>query len=133
MTANNFYNKKLKENARILRNNSTKAEIHLWFRVLKASQTGYPFRRQRPIGNYIVDFVCLPKKLIIEVDGITHSYDEVAEYDKVRQAKLEKMEFSIIPFTDQEVFHATNNVRQQIIDTLELLPLTPSKGGVNQA
>lgn len=80
-----------------------------------------------------MDFVCLPKKLIIEVDGITHSYDEVAEYDKVRQAKLEKMEFSIIPFTDQEVFHATNNVRQQIIDTLELLPLTPSKGGVNQA
>lgn len=67
---NNYYNPKHKFLARKLRSKMTKAEACLWKYGLRASKQGVPFRRQRPIDQYIADFVCLPLKLIIEVDGI---------------------------------------------------------------
>ena len=68
MPSNNHYSKRLKENANALRKRMTKAEACLWKYVLRARLLeGHQFRRQRPIDNYIVDFVCLKLKLIIEV------------------------------------------------------------------
>lgn len=70
------YNSKLKPTARVLRNSMTPAEILLWS-GLKAKQfCGLQFYRQRPLGNYIVDFYCPAKKLVIEVDGGHHCYDD---------------------------------------------------------
>lgn len=73
----NLYNKKLQPYASKNRKQMTKAEACLWKYVLKAKMTGYTFNRQRPVLNYIADFMCKEKKLIIEVDGITHTFEEV--------------------------------------------------------
>ena len=98
----------------------TKAEACLWKYVLKGRVLkGYQFRRQRPIDQYIVDFVCLPLKLIIEVDGITHTYAEVAKNDEIRQAKLESLGFKVIRFEDDEVLTQINRVRESILEVLE--------------
>lgn len=100
----------------------TKAEACLWKYVLSKKQmVGFPFRRQRPIDKYIADFVCLPLKLIIEVDGITHTYPEVMANDKVRQVKLESLGFKVIRFTDDEVLTGINSVFNVIHQEVELL------------
>jgi very-short-patch-repair endonuclease len=65
----------------------TKAEACLWKYVLKAGgMKGLAFRRQRPVLHYIADFMCKELQLIIEVDGITHTYEEVAEKDNRKQS-----------------------------------------------
>ncbi len=98
----------------------TKAEACLWKYVLRAKMlNGYQFRRQRPIGNYITDFVCLKLKLIIEVDGVTHEHGEVANEDAVRQTRLEELGFTVIRFTDDEVLTQINRVRESILGTIE--------------
>lgn len=100
----------------------TKAEACLWkYALSKKQMAGFPFRRQRPIDNYIADFVCLPLKLIIEVDGITHTYPEVIANDKIRQAKLESLGFKVIRFTDNEVLTAINRVHNAIYQEVQLL------------
>jgi len=65
--------------ARLLRKSSTDAEMQLWHKLRNRQLKGYKFKRQVPIGNYIVDFMCATAKLIIEVDGGQHS--EQIDYD----------------------------------------------------
>jgi len=72
-----YHNKKLKYTARTLRKNMTETEILLWSRVRRKQLLGFQFYRQRPHGNYIVDFYCPAAKLIIEIDGRQH-YEEKA-------------------------------------------------------
>ena len=76
---------------------------------------GYKFRRQRPILNYITDFVCLELKLIIELDGITHTGKEKTEKDFKRQKELEDAGFKVIRFSDDDVlnnvFHVTERIK----------------------
>ena len=86
---NNFYNKNLRKFASENRKQMAKAEACLWKYALKAKQLGYTFNRQRPVLNYIADFMCKEFKLIIEVDGYTHLLEEVAKNDIIRQYKLE--------------------------------------------
>jgi very-short-patch-repair endonuclease len=109
---NNFgYNKKLQPFANSLRKNMTKAETCLWKYVLKARQMrGYQFRRQRPVLNYIADFMCKELKLIIEVDGWTHTQEETYRKDIIKQNDLEKVGFTLLRFTDDEVLNSINNV-----------------------
>jgi len=84
---NHLYNKNLKTFASQNKQQMTKSEACMWKYVLSGSQMmGYKFRRQRPIDNYIVDFICLPLQLIIEVDGITHEIDENIIRDEIRDA-----------------------------------------------
>ena len=124
-----YYNKNLKLKARKLRNESTIAEATLWKYILRASGLGYPFKRQRLIANYIVDFVSLPLKLIIEVDGITHSYDEISERDQVREQKLKELGFKIIRITDDVILANVDRVRNYLLEEIKNLPQTSSKGG----
>ena len=71
------YHKDLKEIARKLRNDSTPAEIRLWTKLLRSKQMkGYQFLRQRPVLNYIADFMCKELRLIIEVDGESHEQNQ---------------------------------------------------------
>jgi len=122
MASNNHYNKNLQSKANDLRKSMTKAEASLWKYVLsKRHVKGHQFRRQRPIDRYIVDFVCLPLKLIIEVDGITHTYDDVVKNDKVRQKRLESLGYSVIRFTDDEVLTAIDRVFNNIVAEVERL------------
>ena len=124
--SNNFhYNKNLKDFARELRNDGTKAEACLWKYVLKASKlSGYKFRRQRPVLNYIADFMCMELLLIIEVDGITHWDEEVMKNDEIRQKKLEDIGFTVIRFTDEEVLHDIENVERVLVGFIEVFEKT---------
>jgi len=66
-------------------------------------QFGHKFRRQQPIGPYIVDVVCFAKKLLVELDGWTHSREQNYQHDDVRQDWLEARGFTVLRFTDDEV------------------------------
>jgi very-short-patch-repair endonuclease len=81
--SNHYYNKNLQPNANRLRKEMTKAEACLWKYVLRAGKMkGFQFRRQRPVLNYIADFMCKELMLVIEVDGITHQWEEVIKNDE---------------------------------------------------
>jgi very-short-patch-repair endonuclease len=111
-----LYNPNLQPFASKLRKRMTKAEACLWKYALRASKMkGYGFRRQRPVLNYIADFMCKELMLIIEVDGITHHDESVIQNDKIRQAKLEATGFTVLRFTDDEVLKNMKGV----INTLE--------------
>lgn len=100
----------------------TKAEACLWkFALAKKQMLNYSFRRQRPVGNYIVDFICLPLRLIVEVDGYSHQVQEIEIHNKKRQSELEKMGFTVIRFTDSEVLTQMDAVRDQIAHWVEKL------------
>ncbi len=100
----------------------TKAEACLWKYVLRARKMkGYSFRRQRPVINYIADFMCKELKLIIEVDGITHQYEETIKHDKKRQKKLEIEGFMVLRFEDSDVLNDINNVYHKIAATIDKL------------
>lgn len=104
------YNPKLKEIARKLRNNSTKAEIKLW-NYLKGKQLkGYDFHRQKPVGNHIVDFFCNGLMLAIEIDGYTHSFEETFEKDAIKSQKLSDIGIKILRFSDEEVMNNIEGV-----------------------
>lgn len=83
---------------------------------------GYKFRRQHIIGQYIADFVCLSKKLIIEVDGLIHQLPEIKENDEQRTKWLEKNGFYVLRFTNSEVIRNIEGVTNQIIKQLKTLP-----------
>ncbi len=102
------YNKSLKQNARSLRNSSTLSEVLLWQELRAGKMMGYKFNRQKPLGNYIVDFYCKPLNLVIEVDGRSH--DNKHEYDKKRDSELEQMGLSVLHFADLQVKKDMNNV-----------------------
>jgi len=96
-----FYDKKLKALSRELRKKGTLSEVLLW-NVLKGRKIkGNQFMRQKPIGDYIVDFYCSKLKLAIEIDGISHN--DKGEEDKIRQQKLESLGLSVLRFYEWDV------------------------------
>lgn len=97
------YDLKLKKLARTLRKNLTLSEVLLWNKLKSCQMFGYDFDRQKPIDNYIVDFYCKDLKLVIEIDGITHSWEEVAANDEIRQAKLESFGLTFLRLQDIDV------------------------------
>jgi very-short-patch-repair endonuclease len=120
-------------NARGLRSNMTDAERKLWYRLRAHRFNGASFRRQVPIGPYIVDFVCLQARLIVEVDGGQHGADR----DAVRDAWLRRQSFRVLRFWNNDVHSNIDGVLQVIADALaQALPpsLTlPRKGGGDYA
>ncbi len=118
----------------------TKAEACLWkFVIGKRQMRGYQFRRQRPVLNYIADFMCIELMLIIEVDGLTHQWDEVVARDIIRQQNLESIGFTVIRFDDEEVLTQINQVVHKIeeyIDYFNMIknhPLPPPAGDMHDA
>ena len=103
---NHAYNKNLQPFANKLRKQMTKAEACLWKYVLRARQLkGYQFRRQRPVLNYIADFMCFELMLIIEADGDYHNWEETSVKDKKRQDDLEAAGFTVLHFTNEEILN----------------------------
>ncbi|WP_042005482.1 DUF559 domain-containing protein, partial [Capnocytophaga canis] len=109
----------LAEKAKDLRNNMTQAETILWEK-LKSKKLDAKFRRQHVIGDYIVDFVCLAKRLIIEVDGGYHNTENQQVLDKERTEILNELGFEVIRFTNEEVVADLENVLQKIQEKLAL-------------
>jgi len=106
----------IKEIRDSLKNNPTQAEKLLWL-YLKNKKTGYKIRRQHIIDDFIVDFVCLNKKVVIEVDGKIHLNQK--EYDELRTTRLNELEFKVIRFENEEVFLNPEKVANQIKLVLE--------------
>jgi very-short-patch-repair endonuclease len=107
-------NKKIRSGKlqRALRNNMTNAERALWNLLRRREISGLKFRRQHPFGDYILDFVCLENRLVIEVDGGQHVRQ--AEYDENRTQKLQAAGFRVIRFWDTEVLKEIESVREKI-------------------
>ncbi len=99
-----------------LKKNPTKAEAIIW-EYLKTKKTGYKIRRLHIIGGFITDFVCLSKKLIIEIDGEIHLNQK--EYDENRTRILNELGYDLIRFSNNEVFENTNKVAQKIKTVLD--------------
>ena len=113
--------------AKNLRKRLTDTERLLW-RYLRAEQIeGYKFRRQEPIGKYIVDFACHEKRIVIEVDGSQHSIDK--EIDKTRDKWLREQGYEVIRFWNNEVLTNVYGVLEVIRNTLLSPSLNPSHQG----
>ena len=108
-------NPKIKHRAIKLRKDLTPAESKLWVRI-RNDQLGVTFRRQHAIGNYIPDFVCIKKKLIIELDGSQHLEQE--EYDPERTEYLEEQGYKVIRFWNHEVLKDIEGVILAIVNAL---------------
>ncbi|KAA3636451.1 MAG: DUF559 domain-containing protein [Calditrichaeota bacterium] len=104
------YNPNLKQLERNLRNNSTKSEIILWRYLMNKQMRGYKFSRQKPIGKYIVDFYCNRLKLVIEIDGITHSFETVRFKDFAKTRFLHLIGFDVLRFYDNDVLKNRDGV-----------------------
>jgi very-short-patch-repair endonuclease len=117
---NHNYNKNLQPYANRLRKEMTKAEACMWKYVLRAGKMkGFQFRRQRPVLNYIADFMCKELMLVIEVDGITHQWEEVIKNDDMRQKVLEAAGFTVLRFNDEEVLKNIQSVHVYLQDWIE--------------
>jgi very-short-patch-repair endonuclease len=99
--------------AKKLRANTTPHERMLWRALKELPLEGTHFRRQAPIGPYVVDFFCPAKRLIIELDGGHHNEDEEARRDRVRQDWLEQEGYRVIRFWNSEVASDLNAVLER--------------------
>jgi very-short-patch-repair endonuclease len=103
--------------ARHLRSNLTDAELRLWQRIRKKQLYGYRFRRQVPLGPYIVDFVCIERSLIVEVDGGQHDWR--MERDFWRTAWLEAHGWRVVRFWNNEVSENIAGVLERLVIELQ--------------
>lgn len=114
------YNKNLQPFAKRLRKDMTKAEASLWKYALRAGGIkGYQFRRERPVLNYIADFMCKELKLVIEVDGLTHQWEETFVKDEKKDFDLKNAGFTVLRFSDNEVLQNLSNVVRSIEMAIE--------------
>ena len=113
------YNPRLKELARELRKRSTKSEIKLWQYLKNKHLIGYDFHRQKPIDNFIVDFFCNKLSLAIELDGYTHTFEEVSDKDKSKEENLNRLGITLLRFCDEDIMKNTEGVLGEIRHFIE--------------
>ena len=128
-TANPLNYEMLKENAKNRRKNPTEAESFLWKNLQSKNLDNYKFRREHIIGDFIVDFVCLSKQLVIEVDGGYHNEENQQELDKLRTEYLNKQGFTVIRFTNESILFDIENTLNAIKVALDQSPLEGDLGG----
>ena len=128
MTAEPAVYEMLKGYAREMRSNPTDAEKAAWM-MLSDEQTGYKFRRQHIIGNYIVDFVCLEKSLVVEIDGEYHNEWEQQINDAARTEWLAIKGFHVIRFTNAQVIGNPEGFIQKVKEALRLQSSLPTGEG----
>lgn len=114
------YNKNLKQPSRELRKNMTDAELLLWSRLRKKQVKGVQFYRQKPLGNYIVDFYCPAANLIVEVDGGQHYTDEGKTKDRERDNYLASLDLKVLRFSNSDVLKEIDAVLQMILGNVEV-------------
>jgi very-short-patch-repair endonuclease len=119
------YNANLKQPARQLRKNMTDSERHLWAKIRMKQLKGHLFYRQKPIGDYIVDFFCPRAKLVIEVDDSYHLVGETIEYDSIRDEYLSSLGLRVLRFSNSDVMtHIESVVKRIEEEILEKIPMS---------
>lgn len=116
------YKPKLKKFSRLLRSNLTDSELRLWFRLRRKQMEGIQFYRQKPIGNYIVDFYAPKAKLVIEIDGSQHFEEEHAKRDAQRDDYLAGLGIKVLRFNNLEILGSLNGVLEVILNFLKENP-----------
>jgi len=119
------------ERARELRNNITRQEVKPWVRLRELRALGFHFRRQSPIARYIVDFECRRTRVVVEIDGNQHGFDEHRIRDERRDLTLKALGYRVLRFTNQDVDRNMDGVFATIHRTItsdlnELHPVGPS-------
>jgi len=114
---------RLTEAAKRLRRDSTEAEKLLWRQLRNKQLDGVKFRRQQPLGEYIVDFMCFEKRVIVELDGGQHALE--TSKDAIRDKKLISQGFTVLRFWNNEVFDNLEGVLEEIARFLEGKPPSP--------
>jgi very-short-patch-repair endonuclease len=109
---NRHYTKQALQNSKELRTNQTDPEQFLWFHLRNRNFNNIKFRRQVPVGDYIVDFLCMERKLVIELDGAQHIDNK--EYDERRTLFLEGQGYSVIRINNDILFKEIDNVLEYI-------------------
>ena len=123
------YRSDLKIIALRLRKNSTLSEVLLWNQLKGKKILGYQFNRQKPIGDYIVDFYCKKLGLVIEIDGISHNTK--LKGDQIRQENLESFGLKVIRFNDHDIKKDLDSVIKSLmleiskIESKKHIPLDP--------
>ena len=110
-------------NAKSLRTNQTEAEQRMWYHLRAHRFMDLKFKRQKPMGRYIVDFVCVERQLIIELDGGQHA--EQVAYDQHRDQWLRSQGYTVLRFWNNEVMGNLEGVLEQVRITLDLNSLSP--------
>lgn len=119
----------LLDNAKVLRRTQTDAEQRLWYHLRAHRFMGKKFKRQKPVGRYIVDFVCLEEKLIIELDGGQHA--ERVDYDQERDLWLRNQGYTVLRFWNSELMSEMECVLERILTALRHETLSSSPSPVN--
>ena len=112
------YNPKLKANARQLRQNLTDSELSLWRRLRGRQLAGVQFYRQKPIGDYIVDFYAPKARLVIEIDGSQHLEPPQAAKDRERDEYLGKLGLTVLRINGRQVLKETDAAVELIYQTI---------------
>ncbi len=115
--------KSLKPLARSRRHNATNAERRLWQGLRREQVAGFRFRRQAVLAGFIADFACFDARLVVEVDGATHSTDQEIARDAARSAALAAQGFDILRFTNDDVYRNLSGVLETV--RLKLMELRP--------
>ncbi len=106
------------QQARALRQASTTAEQLLWRHLRNRQLAGAKFRRQHPLGPYILDFVCLEQGLVVEIDGGQHADLQAQDYDQQRTVWLQQQGLRVLRFWNHEVVQQTNEVLARVLQAL---------------
>ena len=115
-----IFNKKSETGKRRqLRRQMPKAEVVLWTQLKGKKMQGYKFRRQYGVGPYVLDFYCPKLRLAIEIDGDSHFQTGAEEYDRDRQALIEKLGIRFLRFTNLDVYKSLNGVLEKVADTVQ--------------
>ena len=115
---------------KVLRKRPTDAELLLWKQLRLKQLEGLKFRRQQPIDNYIVDFVCFERRIVIEVDGGQHAIQK--EDDILRDTYLTQQGFQVLRFWNNEVLQNINGVLEVIKERcLSLVPARRGRGSLS--
>jgi len=117
------------ERARALRASVTDAERKLWSRLKHLKHHGFHFRRQAPIGDYIVDFVCHSAKIVVEVDGSQHASEEGLIRDALRTAFLETRGYRVLRYWNGDAWRHTDSIADAIPGMMQSGEITKSLTG----
>jgi very-short-patch-repair endonuclease len=117
--------------AKRLRRKMTDAEVILWSRLRRNAVLGQRFRRQYPVGPYVADFACVAARLVVEVDGDTHSTDSEIAHDRKRDEYLKQHGWRVLRVWNQDIYKNLENVLEGIV--LHLPPPRPMDGPPPQA
>jgi very-short-patch-repair endonuclease len=120
------YNPALKQVARTLRTNTTDSEQRLWSRLRRKQILGVQFYRQKPLGNYVVDFYAPSAQLVVEIDGGQHFDPQQRQHDQHRTEDLERQDLQVLRFTNLEVLQEIEAVVETIYRAVQKGKIPPS-------